>query len=57
MTAVVSGMKPIDDVLTVDGTEVHGTITGDVGIFWTTTYDVVGTFVGILFGVTNGVVN
>jgi len=38
MTAVVSGMKPIDLVATVDGTEVHGTITGEVGIFGTTTY-------------------
>jgi hypothetical protein len=56
ITALVPGINTIYVSGTLVGTEVYGTITGDVGIVLTTMYYEVGTF-GMLFGVTNGVVN
>jgi len=57
ITAVVSGILTITSIGTLVGTSVTGMITGDVGICVTTIYYDVGAFVGILPGVTIGVVN
>jgi hypothetical protein len=56
MTAVVLGIGTIDVFGTHVGTYVPGMTIGDYGIVGTTMYSFVGTS-GMLFGVTNGVVN